>query len=168
MARQPKKLATPITILAWLFIITILAWLFICGRTPIMTDNTTPTRIVTPGGEIVISTPAGFTAYDDWNSAPARRALRSRLQASGANFPDVVMINSFDDWSATEFHGDRMEQFKAFREVKAEFMLPPHPAWTVVGTSDRPCRLRRSHPRHRTLRWNQTPFRLLTPSGDPG
>jgi enamine deaminase RidA (YjgF/YER057c/UK114 family) len=169
MARQPKKLATPITILAWLFIITILAWLFICGRTPIMTDNSTPTRIATPGGEIVISTPAEFTAYDDWNYAPARRAggyvyvsgvvvgrqpdgprtpetfktatrrafetLRSRLQASGADFPDVVMINSFHDWSAPEFHSDRMAQFKAFREVKAEFMPPPHPAWTAVGTS---------------------------------
>jgi enamine deaminase RidA (YjgF/YER057c/UK114 family) len=169
MARQPKKLATPITILAWLFIIIILAWLFICGRTPIMTDNSTPTRIAAPGGEIVISTPAEFTAYDDWNYAPARRAgdyvyvsgvvvgrqpdgprtaetfktatrrafetLRSRLQASGADFPDVVMINSFHDWSAPEFHGDRMAQFQAFREVKAEFMPPPHPAWTAVGTS---------------------------------
>jgi hypothetical protein len=28
-----------------------------------------------------------------------------------------------------------MAQFTAFREVKAEFMPAPHPAWTAVGTS---------------------------------
>jgi len=160
MARQSKKLATSITVLAWLFI---------CGSTPIMADNSSPTRIATPGGEVVISTPAEHTAYDEWNYAPARRAgdfvyvsgvvvgrqpdgprtpetfktatrrafetLRSRLQVLGADFPDVVMINSFHDWSAPEFHGDRMAQFTAFREVKAEFMPAPHPTWTAVGTS---------------------------------
>jgi enamine deaminase RidA (YjgF/YER057c/UK114 family) len=61
--------------------------------------------------------------------------LRARLHGLGAGFPDVVMINSFHDWSAPEFHGDRMAQFTAFREVKAEFMPAPHPAWTAVGTS---------------------------------
>jgi enamine deaminase RidA (YjgF/YER057c/UK114 family) len=45
------------------------------------------------------------------------------------------MINSFHDWSAPEFQGDRMSQFIAFREVKAEFMPSPYPAWTAVGTS---------------------------------
>jgi enamine deaminase RidA (YjgF/YER057c/UK114 family) len=134
-----------------------------------MADNSSPTRIATPGGEVVISTPAEHTAYDEWNYAPARRAgdfvyvsgvvvgrkpdgprtpetfkdatrrafvtLRARLQALGADFPDVVMINSFHDWSAPEFNGDRMAQFTAFREVKAEFMSAPHPAWTAAGTS---------------------------------
>ena len=160
MARQSNTLASSIAALAWLFI---------CGSTPIMADNSSPIRIAAPGGEVVISTPAEHTAYDEWNYAPARRAgdyvyvsgvvvgrqpddprtpetfktatrrafetLRSRLQALGADFPDVVMINSYHDWSAPEFHGDRMAQFMAFREVKAEFMPPPHPAWTAVGTS---------------------------------
>jgi enamine deaminase RidA (YjgF/YER057c/UK114 family) len=134
-----------------------------------MADNSESTRIATPGGEVVISTPAEHTAYDEWNYAPARRAgdyvyvsgvvvtrqpegprtpetfkdatrrafatLRARLQALGADFADVVLINSYHDWSAPEFHGDRMAQFTAFREVKAEFMPAPHPAWTAVGTS---------------------------------
>ncbi len=65
MPRQSKKLATSITVLAWLFI---------CGSTPIMAGNSAPTRIATPGGEVVISRPAEHTAYDDWNYAPARRA----------------------------------------------------------------------------------------------
>jgi len=146
-----------------------LTWLSVCWSTTVMTDNTPPIRISTSGGEIVLSTPAEHTAYDDWNYAPARRAgdyvyvsgivvvrqsegprtpetfkdasrrafvtLRARLQALGADFSDVVMINSFHDWSAPEFNGDRMAQFTAFREVKAEFMPAPHPAWTAVGTS---------------------------------
>lgn len=28
-----------------------------------------------------------------------------------------------------------MAQLEAFLEVKREFMSPPHPAWTAVGTS---------------------------------
>ncbi len=144
MVRQLKSLA---------LLIAALAWLFFCGSTPIMADNSSPTRIATPGGEVVISTPAEHKAYDEWNYAPARRAgdyvyvsgvvvgrqpdgprtpetfktatrrafetLRSRLQALGADFPDVVLINSYHDWSAPEFNGDRMAQFTAFREVKA-------------------------------------------------
>jgi enamine deaminase RidA (YjgF/YER057c/UK114 family) len=160
MARHPKGLASSIAALTWFSI---------CGSTPIMADNPPPIRIPTRGGEVVISTPAEHTAYDDWNYAPARRAgdyvyvsgvvvgrqadgprtpetfkdttrrafatLRARLQALGADFADVVMINTFHDWSAPEFHGNRMAQFTAFREVKAEFMPTPHPAWTAVGTS---------------------------------
>jgi enamine deaminase RidA (YjgF/YER057c/UK114 family) len=61
--------------------------------------------------------------------------LRGRLQALGTDFPDVVMINSFHDWSAPEFRGDRQAQFAAFREVKDEFIAAPYPAWTAVGTS---------------------------------
>lgn len=160
MVRQLKSPASSIAALAWIFF---------CGSAPIMADNSSPTRIAKPGGDVAISTPAEHTAYDEWNYAPARRAgdyvyvsgvvvgrqpdgprtpetfktaarrafetLRSRLRALGADFPDVVMINSYHDWSAPEFHGDRMAQLTAFREVKAEFMPPPHPAWTAVGTS---------------------------------
>ena len=141
----------------------------ICGNTPIMAETPAQLRIPTPGGEVILSTPAEHTAYDEWNYAPARRAgdyvyvsgvvvarqpdgprtpetfkdatrrafatLRARLQALGADFADVVLINSYHDWSAPEFHDDRMAQFTAFLEVKAEFMPAPHPAWTAVGTS---------------------------------
>ena len=48
---------------------------------------------------------------------------------------DAVMMNTFHDWSAPEFKGDRLAQFEAFLEVKREFMSAPHPAWTAVGTS---------------------------------
>lgn len=61
--------------------------------------------------------------------------LRARLQALGADFADVVMINAFHDWSAPECGGDRQAQFDAFRKVKEEFMTAPHAAWTAVGTS---------------------------------
>jgi len=65
----------------------------------------------------------------------AFRTLQARLQALGANFGDVVMMNTFHDWSAPEFKGDRVAQFAAFLAVKREFMSAPHPAWTAVGTS---------------------------------
>jgi enamine deaminase RidA (YjgF/YER057c/UK114 family) len=65
----------------------------------------------------------------------AFKTLRTRLQALGADFPDVVMMNTFHDWSAPEFKGDRLAQFEAFVAVKKEFMSAPHPAWTAVGTS---------------------------------
>jgi enamine deaminase RidA (YjgF/YER057c/UK114 family) len=66
----------------------------------------------------------------------AFKRIQARLQAFGANFADVVMVNSFHDWSAPEFHGDRVAQFEAFNAVKEEFMgAYPHHAWTAVGTS---------------------------------
>jgi len=39
-----------------------------------MADSPAPIRVPTPGGEVILSTPAEHTAYDDWNYAPARRA----------------------------------------------------------------------------------------------
>jgi len=66
----------------------------------------------------------------------AFQKLRARLQILDADFADVVMVNTFHDWSAPEFHGDRWAQFEAFNAVKEEFMgSTPHPAWTAVGTS---------------------------------
>jgi hypothetical protein len=41
MLRQLKSLAS---------LIAALAWLFFCGSTSIMADNSSPTRIATPGG----------------------------------------------------------------------------------------------------------------------
>src|SRR5215472_9966559 len=47
----------------------------------------------------------------------AFQTLRNRLRALGADFPDVVMMNTFHDWSAPEFKGDRLAQFDAFLAV---------------------------------------------------
>jgi enamine deaminase RidA (YjgF/YER057c/UK114 family) len=88
-------------------------------------------------GVVVMRQSEGPRTPDTFKDATRQAfvTLRERLQALGADFADVVMINSFHDWTAPEFNGDRMAQFAAFREVKAEFMPAPHPAWTAVGTS---------------------------------
>ena len=169
MARYLLEVVSALVVLELVLALVVLICFSICGSTPIMADTAAPICIPTPGGKVILSTPAEHTAYDDWNYAPARRAgdhvyvsgvvvgrladaprtpetfkvatrrafatLRELLRALGADFPDVVMINTFHDWSAPEFHGDRLSHFTAFREVKAEFMPPPHPAWTAVGTS---------------------------------
>ena len=70
--------------------------------------------------------------------AGARRAFRRlerQLKAHGATFADVAMINSFHVWTGPHFTGSRDEHFAAFSAVKDEFMPPPHPAWTAVGTT---------------------------------
>jgi enamine deaminase RidA (YjgF/YER057c/UK114 family) len=61
--------------------------------------------------------------------------LRSNLEASGSDFQHVVMINSFHVWQGQNFTGTRDQQFAAFEEVIAEFIRPPYPAWTAVGTT---------------------------------
>jgi enamine deaminase RidA (YjgF/YER057c/UK114 family) len=65
----------------------------------------------------------------------ALERLRTTLEASGASFKDVVMINSFHVWQGPNFNGTRHEQFVAFEEVIDEFIKPPYPAWTAVGTT---------------------------------
>ena len=65
MARQSKKLATSITVLAWLSSV---------GAPPSWPTTPPQIRIPTPGGEVILSTPAEDTAYDESNYAPARRA----------------------------------------------------------------------------------------------
>src|SRR4051812_3327514 len=77
------------------------------------------------------NTPATFKEQ----ARVAFQRIRTLLSAYGADFQDVVMINSFHDWSAPEFGGDRMAQFEALRSIKDEFMTEPYPAWTAVGTS---------------------------------
>ncbi|MCR5877065.1 RidA family protein [Phenylobacterium sp. J367] len=70
--------------------------------------------------------------------AQTRRAfahLKRTLEAGGAGFADVVMINTFHVWNGPGFTGTRDEQFAAFSAVKDEFMSEPYPAWTAVGTS---------------------------------
>lgn len=68
----------------------------------------------------------------------ARRAFHSieaTLKAEGLTFADVVMINTFHVWNGPGFSGTRDEQFETFAAVKDEFIPPPHPAWTAVGTT---------------------------------
>ena len=70
--------------------------------------------------------------------AQVRRAfqrLQRTLEASGLGFADVTMINSFHVWQGPDFAGTKAEQFAAFEEVMDEFMDPPWPAWTAVGTT---------------------------------
>jgi len=65
----------------------------------------------------------------------ALERLRKTLEAAGSDFQHVVMINSFHVWQGPDFAGTRDEQFKAFEDVIGEFMKPPYPAWTAVGTT---------------------------------
>lgn len=61
--------------------------------------------------------------------------LKQILEASGASFRDVAMINSFHVWQGPNFDGSRDQQFAAFEEVAGEFLKPPYPAQTAVGTT---------------------------------
>jgi enamine deaminase RidA (YjgF/YER057c/UK114 family) len=61
--------------------------------------------------------------------------LNAILGAAGARFADVVMINTFHLWQGPNFAGTRDQQFAAFEEVAGEFLKPPYPAWTAVGTT---------------------------------
>src|SRR5262249_16831526 len=70
--------------------------------------------------------------------AQVRRAfqrIQMTLEAAGASFDDVVMLNTFHVWQSPNFDGDRRAQFEAFSAVKDEFMKAPYPAWTAVGTT---------------------------------
>jgi len=61
--------------------------------------------------------------------------IGATLAAAGADFSKVAMINTFHVWKSDNFEGDRNAQLAAFIAVKDEFMPPPHPAWTAVGTT---------------------------------
>jgi enamine deaminase RidA (YjgF/YER057c/UK114 family) len=65
----------------------------------------------------------------------AFRRIQATLAAAGANFDDVVMLNTFHVWQGPNFEGDRPSQFAAFNAVKDEFLKAPYPAWTAVGTT---------------------------------
>lgn len=47
----------------------------------------------------------------------------------------MFIFNSFHVWQGPSFIGTRDEQFAAFEEVIGEFIKPPYPAWTAVGTA---------------------------------
>ena len=87
----------------------------------------------------VIAGPEKGEARDvDGFKIQLRRAfttLKGTLAAAGAGFDKVAMINSFHVWSSANFEGDARTQLTTFIAVKDEFMPPPHPAWTAVGTT---------------------------------
>jgi enamine deaminase RidA (YjgF/YER057c/UK114 family) len=64
------------------------------------------------------------------------RRLEAILNAADSSFDDVVMINSFHVWQGPNFAGSKDDQFKAFEQVKEEFMHGPKPAWTAVGSTE--------------------------------
>ena len=65
----------------------------------------------------------------------ALERLKTILEAANSDFQHVAMINSFHVWEGPNFTGTRDEQFQAFEDVIGEFMKPPYPAWTAVGTT---------------------------------
>lgn len=61
--------------------------------------------------------------------------LKTTLQASGADFSNVVMVNSFHVWEGPNFAGTVDEHWDTFYEVAGEYFKAPYPAWTAVGTT---------------------------------
>lgn len=61
--------------------------------------------------------------------------IKATLQASGADFSNVVMVNTFHVWQGPNFEGTRDQQFDAFYEVAGDYFKAPYPAWTAVGTT---------------------------------
>lgn len=88
-------------------------------------------------GIIVARRPGEGTDVESFKNEVRRtfRRIQHELEAAGASFDDVVMINSFHVWSGPDFAGTKEEQFEAFNQVKQEFMHGPSPAWTAVGST---------------------------------
>ena len=61
--------------------------------------------------------------------------IKANLEASGAGFADVVMVNSFHVWDSPNFTGSRDQHWDAFYEVAADYIKAPYPAWTAVGAN---------------------------------
>lgn len=95
------------------------------------------------GDTLYVSGVVVFRAKGEGNDAEAFKAqarrgfeqLKATLTASGATFADVAMINSFHVWDGPNFAGTKDQQFAAFEEVVGEYVKPPYPAWTAVGTT---------------------------------
>jgi len=88
-------------------------------------------------GIIVARRPGEGTDVESFKNEVRRtfRRIQHELEAAGASFDDVVMINSFHVWSGPDFAGSKEEQFEAFNQVKQEFMHGPSPAWTAGGST---------------------------------
>ncbi len=62
----------------------------------------------------------------------AFQAIQNSLVASGANFADVVQMQTFHNCKTPNFSGDLQAQLEALIAVKSEFMKPPYSTWTAV------------------------------------
>jgi enamine deaminase RidA (YjgF/YER057c/UK114 family) len=63
------------------------------------------------------------------------KRLQELLASAGATFNDVTMINSFHVWESPDFEGGKDQHFALFEEVAGNYLKPPYPAWTAVGTT---------------------------------
>jgi enamine deaminase RidA (YjgF/YER057c/UK114 family) len=95
-------------------------------------------NLVFISGVIVGRRPEEGTDVESFKAQTRRtfKRLETYLKAAGLDFDDVAMINSFHVWQGPNFSGTRADQFKAFEQVKEEFMHGPKPAWTAVGTTE--------------------------------
>lgn len=59
-------------------------------------------------------------------------AIKNSLVASGADFSNVVEMQTFHNCKTANFKGDFTAQLEALIEVKSEFMKPPYSTWTAV------------------------------------
>lgn len=59
-------------------------------------------------------------------------AIKASLLASGADFSQVVELETFHNCKTASFKGDFTAQLTALIEVKSEFMKPPYSTWTAV------------------------------------
>jgi enamine deaminase RidA (YjgF/YER057c/UK114 family) len=87
---------------------------------------------------VIAGVPPGGAADAEAFKTSLRRAFRHierLLKAAGASYADVAMINSFHVWTSPHTILTRDQHFEAVSQVKDEFMQPPHPAWTAVGTT---------------------------------
>ena len=87
---------------------------------------------------VIAGVPPGGAADAEAFKRSLRHAfsrIQKLLEAAGASYADVVMINTFHVWTSPHASLTRDQHFDAVSQVKDEFMRPPHPAWTAVGTS---------------------------------
>jgi enamine deaminase RidA (YjgF/YER057c/UK114 family) len=59
-------------------------------------------------------------------------AIKASLVASGADFLQVVQMQTFHNCKTPNFKGDFNAQLDALIAVKSEFMKPPYSTWTAV------------------------------------
>lgn len=59
-------------------------------------------------------------------------AIGNSLAATGADFSDVVQLQTFHNCHTKHFSGTFEAQIDAFIAVKAEYMKPPYSTWTAL------------------------------------
>jgi enamine deaminase RidA (YjgF/YER057c/UK114 family) len=109
-----------------------------------------PRHIVTPDGEVTLASARDEFLYNNFKFASARKAgnviyvsgvIAGPEKGEGRGVEDFMnqlrraFGHTFHIWASDNFQGDKNAQLGAFIAVKDEFMPPPHPAWTAVGTT---------------------------------